>query len=132
MKNIDKEIVNEMINDTKKRLSELKRKQRADTGRKRNKYNSNLPIKYRQYLSRANSKGREFTLTVEQFNELIIGTCVFCGSQNKQTIDRINSAEGYTPENTQTACYTCNTMKNNLSVNDFLKHINKIKNHLNI
>ena len=44
-------------------------------------------------------------------------------------IDRVNNDEGYTKDNAIPCCSTCNYMKKNLSVTDFLNHVKKIFYH---
>lgn len=102
------------------------RKERSDLGKKRAKYDPSLPLRYRQYLGRANKKSLPFQLTVEEFNTMLKGACVYCGNIGKMSIDRINSNQGYTIDNVQSCCYTCNMMKHVLSNELFLKQVKKI------
>jgi hypothetical protein len=90
------------------------------------KYDENLPPKYKLYLKRANKKGIPMTLSINDFEEICKKECVFCGTNLKIGIDRIDSSKGYTIDNTQPACGTCNIMKFTLSTDDFITHIGKI------
>lgn len=47
---------------------------------------------------------------------------------NVNGIDRIDSNKGYSIDNCVTACWTCNEMKNNSRIDDFLLQVNKISN----
>lgn len=89
------------------------------------------------YQKRAAFKGLEFTLTEDQFIDLVKGDCFYCGVSssteirrvakrniNMLTVDRVDSSKGYIMENCVTACMQCNTMKLNYSTEQFL---NKIK-----
>lgn len=90
---------------------------------------NHLPLKYRQYISRAKSKEIEFNLSLEEFNALIPGKCVYCGLPSN-TIDRRDSSAGYISSNCCPCCKVCNSMKNTLSTGAFLKHITLIYTYL--
>lgn len=102
------------------------RKKRTDKGKPRAKYAPGLPLKYRQYLGRANQKGKAFTLSVEEFNHILSQQCVYCGSGSRMTIDRVDSSLGYTLENCVPACVTCNMMKYTIDKDEFLSHVVKV------
>lgn len=101
------------------------RKNRIDLGKKRIKYDSSLPKKYKSYLARCNRKGIELNLTVDEFNFILSKECVYCGS-SAQTIDRIDSSGNYDLENSQPCCNKCNLMKYTYSEQEFINHIKKI------
>ena len=130
-KHHDTESINYVIKQMEKVISSLKsvRKKRGDYGVKRKKYNSNLPLKYRQYMASANKRSIKFELTVEEFEQILMGTCVYCGSNAKTGIDRIDSRDGYNIENVQPCCTTCNMMKFTHDEDFFLEHIIKIFKH---
>lgn len=86
---------------------------------------------------------KEFKLSFEEFNSLVKQDCYYCGSspvfperfktefKNRDIvyfngIDRINSNIGYQLDNCVPCCTKCNSMKSDLEVKDFLKHVNKI------
>jgi hypothetical protein len=94
-----------------------------------------------RYKRSAKKKGVAFTLTDEELSVLFKSPCRYCGRAETHTckglgkssgdysyvgIDRIDTFEGYTPENTTPCCWTCNMMKNTLSEEDFLEHIRLI------
>ena len=101
------------------------KKVRADKNKKRVKYDSSLPHQYREYLSRANRKQIEFSLSVEEFTTLASGTCVYCPAP-ATGIDRKNSKKGYTISNSQSCCSKCNWMKGQLREDDFIEHCQRI------
>jgi hypothetical protein len=109
--------------EIKKRINRLKR---SDSGAKRLKYSSSLPVKYRKYLYSANKRCISFSLSVYQFNVITSGLCRYCGSGSKIGIDRVDSSIGYELGNCVPCCTSCNWMKLNSSINDFLSHIKKI------
>jgi hypothetical protein len=103
--------------------------ERSDKGKKRSNYKSNLPKQYLSYQRRANAKGISFELSVEQFNNLLEQDCTYCGIQEANGIDRIDSIKGYTINNSTPCCTKCNMMKYTYSVNKFLSHVENIYKH---
>lgn len=103
---------------------------------------------YNQYKSSAKKRKLIFDLTIDDFEKLIKGNCKYCNSTpnefiykagNYETtpimrngIDRINSDIGYSMENCVSCCTKCNRCKMDLTVNDWLDHMKKILNNLNI
>lgn len=99
-----------------------------------------------QYKRSAKKRNLQYELTIEEFNELIIGACVYCGQSKTQTargqgktsgdflytgIDRIDSTLGYIKYNCVSCCWNCNDMKKNRNVEDFKRHITMIYNNFN-
>jgi len=127
----DQESITAVIQQMKKDLNSLKksRKGRSDAGVKRKKYDSNLPKQYRQYVTSANKRSIKFELTVEEFEEVTSGVCVYCGSTSKIGVDRIDSCDGYNIINVQPCCSTCNLMKFKHDEEFFLRHIVKVVKH---
>lgn len=95
------------------------------------------------YISGAKVRNLEFTLSDDEFDNLIFGNCYFCGDSPKkyQTdlkfnktneifkrngIDRLDSSLGYTKENSVSCCSVCNLMKMKLHHDDFINQIFKI------
>jgi hypothetical protein len=120
--------INKEIEELKEEIK--KRKRRKDSGYKRGKYMPHLPKHFRSYIMRANKKGIEFNITLVYFNELMAANCVYCGASGRISLDRINSKEGYTIENIQPCCITCNMMKYTYSHEAFISHIRRIYRHL--
>ena len=117
------------IDTLEKECGVFRRVERSDKGKKRVKYDSSLPLRYRQYLGRANQRGLLFELTVDDFNTIFRGACVYCGSTSKIGVDRVDSSLGYNLENVQPCCGTCNWMKQQARHEDFLRHVDKIYRH---
>lgn len=105
------------------------RKARADRGTKRNHYTSALDRRYRSYIGLANKRGLKMELTEDQFSTILNQPCVYCGTFTKIGIDRIDSSDNYTVENSQPCCTTCNWMKASSKHPDFVKHVEKIYRH---
>lgn len=89
---------------------------------------TNILNSYRQNAKVAN---REFLLSREEFEKLILSPCKYCGDTQSITttgvngelkhngIDRVNSSIGYTVENSVACCSTCNYAKSDRSLEDF-------------
>lgn len=87
--------------------------------------------------TQARKRGIEFSLSQQEFQDLIESDCFYCGSppnnESKgatyQGIDRIDSSKGYIPGNVVPCCKMCNWGKNILSQQEFFDHILKIVEH---
>lgn len=125
-------------------LGKLKLEKDTEISRNR-KYQKGIRNRlFDEYKSNAHKRNHEFKLSFEEFDDLISGNCIYCGNEpveNKRFynrsyksqpqlkyngIDRIDSNNGYTLNNTASCCSVCNLMKNILSKEDFLNHISKI------
>jgi hypothetical protein len=100
-----------------------------------------------QYRTGALKRGLSYELDKKYFETIVVSPCVYCGDSLGNTkagqgktsgdfkytgIDRINSSMGYTVENTVPCCWNCNSMKNNMSVENFINHIKKILTHMEV
>lgn len=93
-------------------------------------YSQTIAGKYRSYLSSAQKRKYDFSLTISEFGEIITGNCKYCGEKTTPMgVDRIDNTIGYTKENSTPCCKKCNYMKNKHSVTDFLSHVAKICKH---
>ena len=59
-------------------------------------------------------------------HELLNSPCAYCGCDNCNGIDRVDSKLGYTIGNTVPCCAICNKMKNNFTLEVFKDKISKI------
>lgn len=99
------------------------------------------------YKKSAQYRNLEFNLTDEQFDSLIVGNCVYCGAPPTNIklglgktsgdfvytgLDRVDSSRGYTTDNVVSCCWVCNSMKNNMTIQQFLDHIQRILLHHNL
>lgn len=107
---------------------------------------ANFNYKYLSYKTRAKNhkKSLDFKLTKEQFREIILNNCHYCGCTPSMHhtnrsfnglfisngIDRLDSNVGYIYENCVSCCKICNIMKNNLSYDNFIKQIARIHSHV--
>ena len=100
---------------------------------------------YYQYKKCAEKRKYAFDLTKEEFCNMVIKPCHYCGNkcqsiikgQGKTSgdfyytgIDRWNNTLGYDMQNCVPCCKICNSMKNTLSEEEFVSHIKQILSHL--
>ena len=76
---------------------------------------------------RSGKRGRviEWSLTFEEFAELVKKPCTYCASKQPveiRGVDRIDNAKGYTPDNCTAACGPCNRMKHVYHPEFFIDH----------
>ena len=92
------------------------------------------------YTQRASRFKREWALTEAEARQLFAGSCSYCGAPPSITkhvglinripfiynsIDRIDSAGGYTLDNCQSCCHTCNVAKMDRTDEDFRQWIKR-------
>ncbi len=101
---------------------------------------------FKGYKSNAKTKNRLFAITYDDFKVLVKYNCHYCNDPpvarvNKKAgngfcaahgLDRIDSKKPYTLDNVVTCCSHCNTMKLDLSYDEFKAHIKKIALHLSL
>lgn len=97
---------------------------------------------YSSYKDRSKRKKIEFELTKEEFRKIATDNCYFCGVKPYQIfakgkkhknghflhngLDRIDNQKGYTVENVKPSCEICNKAKRDLSLESFLKWVDRI------
>lgn len=85
---------------------------------------------YDRYNIRAVNKGFNFTIDRETFYILRKNDCYICGKKsnnlNINGVDRVNNEKGYTEDNVMSCCGTCNHMKKNYRIDEFLYKCKKI------
>lgn len=101
---------------------------------------------FSQYKARSKSTLKDFSLTIQEFAEIISKPCYYCGKLPSNTarhdsrfavvnysgIDRVDNLRGYVSGNVLPCCGVCNTMKQQLSVSEFISHIVNILQHKRI
>lgn len=85
---------------------------------------------YSRYKNDCNRRSRkrrgiEMLLKFEEFSGIINSPCIYCG-QISRGVDRINSNESYTVENSEPCCKKCNRMKNDMTKEEFISHVKVI------
>ena len=84
---------------------------------------------YREYADSAAKRNLSFYMTIDEFTEIVTKPCYYCKKYEDNEvigIDRINSFIGYNIENIVPCCKLCNTMKQQLTTNEFALQIEKI------
>ena len=85
------------------------------------------------YNVRASKKGILFDIEEDTYNFIVNFKCYLCGKHNSDThtngIDRVCNDEGYTLDNCDSCCSTCNYMKKNYELNAFFNKCVQIYDH---
>jgi hypothetical protein len=77
-------------------------------------YVSKTPVVYKTYAKNANTRNLQFTLSDEDFAEMIAKPCYLCGVEGSTGIDRFNNSIGYLKENCRPCCGHCNLLKKDI------------------
>ncbi len=101
---------------------------------------------YSRYRGRAKKYDIPFNLTKEEFRVFTKERCFYCGVDPSQSIssldtgrsryiyngvDRLDSDKGYSVDNCVSACSTCNYMKLDMSVSEFISSCQNILQYQN-
>jgi len=137
-----------LLHDKTKSCGCLQREIGSINGRKRIKPQTFLLRYYNIYKYVAKNKHIFWKLTLKDFGKLVSKNCYLCGQKPEKKslcrskyykenilfngIDRIDSSKGYTLDNCKSCCSLCNKLKRDMSLQDFIKQINKIKNFLDL
>lgn len=70
-------------------------------------------------------------LSFEQFKILINSRCYYCNMSNCRGVDRVDSGKGYTLQNSVPCCGSCNEMKMDKTISEFLEAVRKIHRNRN-
>lgn len=81
-----------------------------------------------QLKESAKRKNLKISISTSDLKKLVLSPCFYCGNKHDVPIglDRIDSSKGYTEDNVVPACTVCNRMKLNMSVYQFISHIESI------
>ena len=95
--------------------------------------------RYSSYRANAKTHNRIFEITLEEFDYITKQPCYYCGEFNGvfqgvpfSGVDRIDSNKGYTKDNVVPCCGKCNRMKGDLPQDNWIQHIQKILNNLEL
>ncbi len=81
----------------------------------------------------AERRGLIFELTVENFREDWNAPCAYCGERiDGVGYDRVDNTEGYVVSNSLPCCSTCNGMKSDQGLLDFIERCHKIASRLHL
>lgn len=93
-----------------------------------NKINS-IELQYGVYTRSAELKQLEFSISFEEYTEIVNKPCHYCGithSRGFNGMDRNDNTKGYLFENCVSCCKMCNFMKNSLNGHVFVNRIEHI------
>lgn len=90
--------------------------------------NRSIESLYKETQSKVKRRKIEFSLTIEEFEQIKGKPCFYCGYENpKNGIDRFDNSKGYFKGNCVPCCKVCNNkIKTNWNFIDLLQHIKKI------
>lgn len=100
---------------------------------------------FKSYKYGAKKRGLEFTLSKDEFKELVLRNCYYCGREPYQErrnkfngnfmytgIDRIDNSKGYVKDNIRPCCWQCNVIKHKHNAEDFLNTVKDIYEHMEL
>lgn len=104
-----------------------------------------LNMVFDDYVRGALKRNYTFELSRQEFDELIVKPCVYCGSVKETLrktrsgdlvaitgIDRKDNSLGYTVKNSFPCCSTCNRLKSDLTEEKFINQVSNIAKRLNL
>lgn len=91
------------------------------------KYKQTDKGKFVSFISQANERKLEYSISQEEYLDLISNKCTYCGKEG-YGIDRVDSNDNYNIDNSYSCCTKCNYFKKKRTANEFETHINKIVN----
>jgi len=101
------------------------------------------------YRYAAKARSLSFELTAEEFKSIVISKCTYCGVEPSRVtygsrgskkehgkfisngVDRVDNTQGYTIANCVPACSICNIAKSDLTQEEFLNWLERIRNFSN-
>jgi hypothetical protein len=106
---------------------------------------SHLNRYYSSYKKNAKAKGLEFLLTLDQFRDIVVQRCHYCGAIPRvqktwhslkvkipmNGVDRVDNKLGYSAENCVPCCSPCNYFKRGMPIEDFILRIQGIYEWIN-
>jgi len=99
--------------------------------------NHSIDFFYNSYRRNAKKDSRDFTITKNEFKNIVLDKCYYCGVESRDSvkissrhkingIDRIDNEKGYTLDNCRTCCWTCNRCKASMTLEEFSTWIFKV------
>jgi hypothetical protein len=91
---------------------------------------------YKTRYNRYKADDPNFDIPLDDFVSMIIDFCYYCGKRNLNKgfngIDRVDSTQPHVLGNCVPCCWECNRMKGAMDVNDFIRQVKWIYQHLNL
>ena len=110
------------LRDTEKRRERTRRNYKKE-------YKTNINAYYTKYLVNAKKRNLEFTLSIEEFEEIINNSCYYCdyyAYDEVVGVDRLDSNIGYVIQNVVPCCSICNYSKGTLTLKQYITHCKKV------
>jgi hypothetical protein len=104
-------------------------KRGAETRRKLSDEEREIHEKYSMYKQNAKRRGIAFGISLEVFSSLVSKACIYCGTNERIGVDRIDSSLGYSVENCEPCCADCNYAKRDMDKETFFRLIARIYAH---
>jgi len=81
-------------------------------------------LRFKTYRRSAKRRNISFDLTLSQFKKFEDEPCRYCGQKvHPISLDRIDNDIGYTIDNVDSCCFSCNSLKHVFDEIKFLNHI---------
>lgn len=94
------------------------------------RYYSSVTLRFRHFLRWAKDAGRSVSITKSQYADLTSRPCAYCGGFSPRRsycgLDRIDSNGNYDLLNLSPCCWTCNYMKRDMTLGEWVNHIKKV------
>jgi len=115
----------------KSEMNQIRFKTKPEALAKKKIYDKSDKGIYNRYVGDCNRRTRlvrgiKMELTFEQFSEIINKPCTYCSLSNARGVDRLDSSKSYTLDNVTPCCKICNSMKSDMTSQEFIEHIEKI------
>lgn len=89
-------------------------------------YDHHVRHQFHNYRNGARRRGYDYLLTRENFREIYLADCTYCGISPSKGIDRRDNSLGYLLENCVPCCKDCNLAKRDMSEESFLAWVARI------
>lgn len=89
-------------------------------------YNKQIFKKYNSIRKGASIRNMIFDLSFKEYLPFYNQPCCYCGSTDRNGLDRLDSSMGYNKNNVVSCCTACNIMKSTLDPRDFVFQCRKI------
>lgn len=87
---------------------------------------SHVRKQFVNYKGGANRRGYDYKLSLDEFREIYLKDCFYCGISPAKGIDRQDNSQGYLLKNCVPCCKYCNLAKRDMSERDFLSWVARI------
>ena len=81
---------------------------------------------WRGFNRHAARRGKSVTLMVTEHARVVVQPCLYCGAEEKISVDRARNNESYTRENSVPCCGPCNMAKRDSSIRAFVQRARAI------